>query len=465
MAGRVVIVTTPDVVSLRGVRRLSDLLAAARRCARTRTSTSCSTAPRASSRSSPTWRARSSARRSRRPRSPTSSRAFEAGRQHGRPGRAWRTRKLRGAVRRASRPSSSVLPGPRRASRRAASARGLLVPPGRGARPVVRRGRWACCPCSLAVPARLWQLGLVGYTYMLAGHAAREGARELADRPDRRQAGRRDAESVRGARPRGPAEGVAKGAEVTLPEKDDIEVAPCSSMCPSCCPGLERRSRSRRAPRRRSRTRSCRRPSSSRPRRPPPRSDGDMSAPPARRAGPGVGRVLGMLLCLLLAALFAWQLLLGRLDGHRRPRTPRAPPAACSAARRRPGEGRPQRALGAAAQGLPRRSAWRATAATVIVQIPFIVPGLTAERLRRRAQRRAAVRLSMGLRTASPRTATAATGGVDGSPTTASGCSRRSTSPSSPSSPAAAPRAAGARGRPHGLAARGPCCRRPSARG
>ena len=26
----------------------------------------------------------------------------------------------------------------------------------------------------------LWQIGLVGYTFMLAGHAAREGARELA---------------------------------------------------------------------------------------------------------------------------------------------------------------------------------------------------------------------------------------------------------------------------------------------
>jgi hypothetical protein len=29
----------------------------------------------------------------------------------------------------------------------------------------------------------LWQLGLVGYTYVLAGHAAREGARELATDP------------------------------------------------------------------------------------------------------------------------------------------------------------------------------------------------------------------------------------------------------------------------------------------
>ena len=35
----------------------------------------------------------------------------------------------------------------------------------------------------------LWQIGLVGYTYMLAGHAAREGARELAIDTTRHQEG------------------------------------------------------------------------------------------------------------------------------------------------------------------------------------------------------------------------------------------------------------------------------------
>jgi hypothetical protein len=34
-------------------------------------------------------------------------------------------------------------------------------------------------PLGLVVLA-LWQMGLLGYTYLLAGHAAREGARELA---------------------------------------------------------------------------------------------------------------------------------------------------------------------------------------------------------------------------------------------------------------------------------------------
>ena len=35
-------------------------------------------------------------------------------------------------------------------------------------------------PLLLVVIILLWQIGLVGYTFMLAGHAAREGARELA---------------------------------------------------------------------------------------------------------------------------------------------------------------------------------------------------------------------------------------------------------------------------------------------
>jgi pilus assembly protein CpaE len=35
-------------------------------------------------------------------------------------------------------------------------------------------------PLLLIVVLLLWQIGLVGYTFMLAGHAAREGSRELA---------------------------------------------------------------------------------------------------------------------------------------------------------------------------------------------------------------------------------------------------------------------------------------------
>ena len=35
-------------------------------------------------------------------------------------------------------------------------------------------------PVLALVILALWQVGLLGYTYLLAGHAAREGARELA---------------------------------------------------------------------------------------------------------------------------------------------------------------------------------------------------------------------------------------------------------------------------------------------
>ena len=35
-------------------------------------------------------------------------------------------------------------------------------------------------PVLALVILALWQIGLIGYTYVLAGHAAREGARELA---------------------------------------------------------------------------------------------------------------------------------------------------------------------------------------------------------------------------------------------------------------------------------------------
>ena len=67
----------------------------------------------------------------------------------------------------------------------------------------------------------LWQIGLIGYTYMLAGHAAREGARELAIRPDRHQERTRRT-ATGGAR--GPAEGLAPArAEVDQP--DDVDAS------------------------------------------------------------------------------------------------------------------------------------------------------------------------------------------------------------------------------------------------
>ena len=57
----------------------------------------------------------------------------------------------------------------------------------------------------------MWQIGLVGYTYMLAGHAAREGARELATDPtDDEKKPKLNPYERPGAR--GPAQGLARAA-------------------------------------------------------------------------------------------------------------------------------------------------------------------------------------------------------------------------------------------------------------
>jgi pilus assembly protein CpaE len=105
IATKVLVVTTPDVLALRGVRRLRDLWSRLQVREPTRTSTSSSTARRAGARSSPTSRARSSAggwptRRSR----PTSPRSRRRSTPARRP--AWR-RASCAARSRASRRSST----------------------------------------------------------------------------------------------------------------------------------------------------------------------------------------------------------------------------------------------------------------------------------------------------------------------------------------------------------------------
>lgn len=72
-----------------------------------------------------------------------------------------------------------------------APGRGLLARLGgeRGAASVEFTG---LLPFVLAFLLGLWQLGLVGYTYVIAGHAAREGARELAVSADYREVAEAD---------------------------------------------------------------------------------------------------------------------------------------------------------------------------------------------------------------------------------------------------------------------------------
>ena len=112
-------------------------------CARTRTSRSCSTGPRAGARSSPTWRARSSATRWPRRTIPADFNAFEAAVNTGSPSRM-EDGKLRAAFEALAIeldivPQAEEVAPPRRRAARAAG------PPRRRARPVHAPSSWACC--------------------------------------------------------------------------------------------------------------------------------------------------------------------------------------------------------------------------------------------------------------------------------------------------------------------------------
>jgi len=67
----------------------------------------------------------------------------------------------------------------------------------------------------------LWQIGLVGYTFMLAGHSAREGARELATDTTDTKLDRPYADKAMEDLPKA----WQKGAKVDRPEGSTVRVA------------------------------------------------------------------------------------------------------------------------------------------------------------------------------------------------------------------------------------------------
>jgi hypothetical protein len=79
----------------------------------------------------------------------------------------------------------------------------------------------------------LWQLGLVGYTYVLAGHAAREGARELATDPTREKGDKPFRRVALEDLPKAWRE----GADITAPEKQVVTVKVRLAV-PIVLPGL-----------------------------------------------------------------------------------------------------------------------------------------------------------------------------------------------------------------------------------
>jgi pilus assembly protein CpaE len=88
-------------------------------------------------------------------------------------------------------------------------------------------------PILLVFVLGLWQLGLVGYTYVLAGHAAREGARELATEP----AGARADRPFERAALRDLPRAWREDADITAPE-DEVVTVHVRLAVPIVLPGL-----------------------------------------------------------------------------------------------------------------------------------------------------------------------------------------------------------------------------------
>jgi pilus assembly protein CpaE len=216
-----VIVATPDVVALRGVKRLRDLWRRLQvrededvTVVLNRTSRKLEIQPDLARKVVSSSVAATTI--------PDDFGALEASVNTGVPARV-EDAKLRGAFERLA-AELEILPGAEEPEPPGGGEpRGLLARLGgeRGQSTVEAMG---LLPVLAVIVLGMWQMGLVGYTYMLAGHAAREGARELATDPTD------DVE-----RPKlNPYEVIARddlpkawrgGAEITLPgDKDDPQV-------------------------------------------------------------------------------------------------------------------------------------------------------------------------------------------------------------------------------------------------
>ena len=206
MASKVLVVSTPDVVALRGVRRLRDLW---RRLQVREDDQDTLVLLNQASRKrevQPDLARKVVGGRLAETTIPADFAAFEATVNTGSPARL-EDQKLRGAFE-ALATELEALPTVDEPADADGEPRGLL------ARLSGERGQTTVefagiLPLLFVVVLLLWQIGLVGYTFMLAGHSAREGARELAidttdtrlDRPYARQGDG------------GPAEGVAEGRQ------------------------------------------------------------------------------------------------------------------------------------------------------------------------------------------------------------------------------------------------------------
>jgi pilus assembly protein CpaE len=215
MAGVVVIVTTPDVVALRGVKRLRDLW----RRLQVREDEDVAVVLNRTSRKleiQPDLARKVVSANLAATTIPDDFGALEASVNTGAPARL-EDAKLRGAFDRIA-AELDILPGAEEPEP-ASEPRGLLARLG-GERGQSSAEFMGLLPIIAVVVLGMWQLGLIGYTYMLAGHAAREGARELATDPtdDEKKPKLNPYEKI--AREDLP-KAWHKGAEITLPGDED----------------------------------------------------------------------------------------------------------------------------------------------------------------------------------------------------------------------------------------------------
>jgi pilus assembly protein CpaE len=129
-----------------------------------------------------------------------------------------------------------VLPGGEEPEGDGGEGRGLLARLG-GERGQASAEAMGLLPVLLLFVLALWQIGLIGYTYVLAGHAAQEGARMMAVNPTD---GKPDDAAYKKIRARAMGE-VPKpwrgGAEVNVP--DDSSAVAVRLKVPVVLPGLK----------------------------------------------------------------------------------------------------------------------------------------------------------------------------------------------------------------------------------
>ena len=281
-------------------------------------------------------------------------------------------------------------------------------------------------PIILIIFFGLWQMALTGFTYVVAGHAAREGARQLAvdssdtgKMPPYREAARKDL-------PGGWRE------HAKIEKRGDVTVS-VRLKVPVLIPAFRSPIDGRHAPPT---------PSS----RTTPLPDRQIETPepkPMKRLltdqrGQASAELIGMLWWMLLCALIVWQLLLAAWT------VDQAANAARTASRVEARGGDAEKAARyAVSQGLRKglKVDVNGETAKVSVRIPIIVPGPRPRAPAGHAQRHTPVLAWVSGIASSPRALEGTTAPRTASATTAGGCSRRSTSTRSPCSP----RSSGAR--------------------